>query len=368
MMISEKIYLKPTSVEEAIQLAHEHENSFRFLAGGTDVIVNKFQDNDDPECLIDITGIDELKELSVYERESSEKIGEWYVVHPAFRGWSETNYITLKIGSLITLDGLKEHKIIAENFPMLLEAAHQAASPLLRKTATIGGNILCENRCSFYNQSEWWRTAVGYCLKCDGDVCIATGGKKACFSKFVSDTAPVLISYDAMIEVSSPPAPLQGRWEEYQAPGPLSRGEGEGIQTSLIPLESIYTGDGIQPRNLSKTGLIKNIQLPLNRNFKSVFKKLRPREAVDFTSLTTVVTVDGKGKLKIVIGGVDPKPVVVEGLWTNEKKGEFIRSAVKKCRVVDNDFYSRTYRKEMITVFLEQSFEELDKMINNNSH
>ena len=64
-MIAEKTYLKPTTVEEAIQLAHEHENSFRFLAGGTDVIVNKFQDNDDAECLIDITGIEELQQVAV---------------------------------------------------------------------------------------------------------------------------------------------------------------------------------------------------------------------------------------------------------------------------------------------------------------
>ena len=32
-----------------------------------------------------------------------------------------------------------------------------------------------------------------------------------------------------------------------------------------------------------------------------------------------------------------------------------------QARIIDNDPYPRLYRKEMITVFLERSFEELDK-------
>lgn len=307
-MIAEKKYFKTNTVEEAVTIAKANSN-FCFLAGGTDVLVNKFQGTEEATCLIDITGIEELKSVT-----------------------SEGNF--LKIGSLIKLDDLKKHETIAKNCPALLEAAHQAASPMLRKTATIGGNILCENRCSFFNQSEFWREAVGYCLKCEGDVCIATGGTKACFSKFVSDTAPVLISMDAQLEIT------------------------DETGTKLIPLESIYTGDGINPRSLSKTAIIKNIILPLDRNFKTAFRKLRPREAVDFTSLTTAVTIDHTGTVKIVLGGVDPKPIIVSGN-VNDDKEKLIKEAIKKSRIVDNDYYSRSYRKEMIPVFLKQSFDEL---------
>jgi len=308
-MIAEKKYIKTNTVEEAVTAAKANGDNFCFLAGGTDVLVNKFQGKEEATCLIDITGIEELKSVT-----------------------TEGNF--LKIGSLIKLDDLKKHDVIAKNFPALLEAAHQAASPMLRKTATIGGNILCENRCSFFNQSEFWREAVGYCLKCEGDVCIATGGTKACFSKFVSDTAPVLISMDAQLEII------------------------DEAGTQLIPLESIYTGDGINPRSLSKTAIIKNIILPLDRSFKTAFRKLRPREAVDFTSLTTAVTIDNSGTIKIVLGGVDPKPVVITGS-VKDDKDKLIKEAIKKSRIVDNDYYSRSYRKEMIPVFLNQSFEEL---------
>lgn len=309
-MIAEKIYLKPKTVEEAISFAKGHENNFRYLAGGTDVIVNKFQGNDEAECLIDISEISELKQVI-------------------------KNGKHIKIGSLVRLDDLKNQDEIKNKFPTLIQAAHEVASPLIRKTATLGGNILCENRCVFYNQSEWWRKTVGYCLKCDGDICIATGGTKACYSKFVSDTAPVLIALDAFVET-------------------MDKNGGY-----VIRLEDIFTGNGLQPRQLAKTGIIKFIHLPISHQYFCVFKKLRPREAVDFTSLTTAVSISDRGKIRIVVGGVDPKPILIEGTMA-DKKEELIKAAAKKCRVVDNDYYTRTYRKEMISVFLNEAFEEIE--------
>ncbi len=312
-MIAEKTYHKVISAEDAIATAVENFTDFKYLAGGTDVIVNKFQGNAETNCLIDLTGIEELKQVAI-----------------------EGN--VLRIGSLVKLDDLKKHQIITDSFPVLLTAAHEVASPMLRKTATIGGNILCENRCSFYNQSEWWREAVGYCLKCDGDICIATGGKKACFSKFVSDTAPVLICCDAQIEIA----------------------DKDGI--SVLKLEDIYTGDGVNPVKLSKTALLKAILLPLTNQYQCVFKKLRPREGVDFSSLTTAVSKDKTGRIKIALGGVDPKPVVAEG-DSIAMKDELITRVFKKARVIDNDVYTRPYRREMIKVFLERSFTELNKQL-----
>lgn len=308
-MIAHKTYLKPGSIDEAVLAAHNHKNDFKYLAGGTDVLVNKYQGNEESACLIDISGIDELKTVSAGGKH-------------------------LKIGSLVRLDSLNKYEAITANFPALIKAATEVASPMLRKMATIGGNILCENRCSFYNQSEWWREAVGYCLKCDGDICIATGGTKACFSKFVSDTAPVLISLGAEIELT----------------------DKDGVTTKK--LETIYTGDGILPRNIPRTSILKSIILPLEHRYIVVFKKLRPRQAVDFTSLTTAVSLSDNGNIRIVVGGMDPKPIVIDSHKDTDKES-LIKSALKKSRTVDNDYYSREYRREMLRLFLEQSFEEL---------
>lgn len=309
-MVTENTYLIPTTIKEAMVMAKANPGSFKYLAGGTDIMVNKFQGNEDSPCIIDISKINELKGVS--------KEGDY-----------------LRIGALEILEELKFKKEIKEEFPLLIKAALSVGAPLLRKTGTIGGNVLCENRCLFYNQSEWWRKSVGYCLKCEGDVCIATKGKKVCYSELVSDTAPALIAMDALIELV------------------------DIDKTSRVKLESIYTGDGVTPRNLSETAILSAILLPLNREFKTDFYKLRERESLEFTSLTSAVAVDNKGSLKIVLSGIDPKPVVVKGT-VGDNKNELIKKAIKKARAIENDMYSRKYRREMIGVYLNRSFKTLN--------
>lgn len=308
-MTAEKKYLQPHSIREALAMTEGLENDFRYLAGGTDVMVNRFQGNESSSCLIDLSRINELKQVT--------KAGEY-----------------LAIGSLVRLSDLKNYTEISDQFPVLIEAADAVGSPLIRRSATIGGNILCENRCIFYNQSEWWRDAVGFCLKCEGNICIATGSKKHCYSEFVSDTAPALISMDAFIEIIDK--------------------DGE----RKIRLEDIYTGEGVRPRNLDRNAVIKSILLPVNQGFRSVFNKLRQRESMEFTSLTTVVTVNKNEKLKIVLGGVDPRPVVLDGN-SNSDREELIKQALKKSRAIDNEMFSRNYRREMIRVYLGRSFDKL---------
>ncbi len=308
-MVSEKQYTKPATIEEAIKIVSENPTTCKFIAGGTDVMVNKYQGNDTTSHYIDITSIEELKGIRRDEK-------------------------FLYIGALTRLSELKKSKDIQDEFPVLIEAAHAVGSPLIRKTATIGGNVLCENRCIYYNQSEWWREAVGYCLKCNGNICIASGGKKACFSEFVSDTAPALIAMNAKVRLIEP--------------------EGERI----IALEELFSGDGVKPKTINNTTIVKEIILPLGQNFRCAFKKLRLRETLEFTSLTTTVSINKENKIRIVLAGVDPKPVLVEA-QLNDDKSEMIKKAVKGGRAVENDMFSRTYRRDMIPVFLNESFEKL---------
>lgn len=308
-MTKEQLYLLPTTIEEAVQMATSNAGNFKYLAGGTDVMPNRFQGNESSGCLIDLSKLKELKGV--------QKEGDY-----------------LRIGALEPLANLAKYDAIQNEFGALIEAADAVGSPLIRKTATLGGNILCENRCLYYNQAEWWRDAIGLCLKCEGDICIASGGKNQCFSELVSDTAPALISMDAELLIVE------------------SNGE------RRTKLEDIYTGDGVFPKNLSPTAIVVAILLPLNRKFKISFRKLRHRKSLEFTSLTSAVSLDATGKIKIALAGVDPKPVVVEGK-IGDDKAALIKKATKSARSVDNDMYSRKYRRNMIDVFLNKSFEEL---------
>jgi 4-hydroxybenzoyl-CoA reductase subunit beta len=309
-MIAEQTYLIPKTLKEALVHAGEHTGNFVYLAGGTDVMANRFHDHENSGCLIDISKIPELKEVKQ----------------------TETH---LRIGALVKLDDLQNIDIIKTKFPVMLEAAYAVGSPVIRKSATIGGNLLCENRCIYYNQSEWWRESAGFCLKCGGDICIATQGKKACFSEIVSDMAPLLISIDAEIDL-------------FDVGG-----------SKTIKLEDLYTGDGVKPRNIAETAIISGILVPLTREFRVVFKKLRERQSLEFTSLTTAVAVDDTGKLKIAMGGVDPKVVVVEGTIEDDKEA-LIAKCIKGARAVNNDMFTRDYRREMIKVYLTNSFKELN--------
>lgn len=308
-MTKEKYYM-PGSVREALEIAQANERACRFLAGGTDVLVNKFQATDQATCLVDISQLEELKQV-----EKKDKY--------------------LSVGSLVTLADLKGIELIKAEFPLLIESAEQIASPVIRNSATLGGNILCGNRCTFFNQSEWWRKAAGYCLKCNGSVCIATNGTKNCFSKFSSDMAIALISLDACAEIL------------------------DGSAGYTVKLEEIYTRDGINPHKIQSTSLIRSILLPLGMSTRSVYKKLRPRRSLEFSSLNSAVTVNKYNKVKVALGGIDPGPVVAEGLLPFDKE-EFIRKTIKKARTVDNDVYTREYRKEMALRFLSESFHRLE--------
>jgi 4-hydroxybenzoyl-CoA reductase subunit beta len=312
MLTTEKIFIQPKTVEDALEAAYNHIENFKYVAGGTDVFVNKYQGNETSGCLIDITGISELRAVTISDSH-------------------------LKIGALVKLKNLSKHEIIRNEFPALIEAANSIGSPHIRQSATIGGNILCENRCIYYNQSDWWRESVGYCLKCEGDICIATGSTRKCYSELVSDTAPALISMNAQIEIT----------------------DKEGI--TLKKLEDIYSGDGVNPRNLSNTSLVTGIILPLNKNFKVVFRKLRRRESLDFTSLTSSVSADSSGNIRVVLSGVDPGPVIVEGAH-GTGIDKFIKEALKKARSIDNEMLSRTYRREMIKNYITDSINELQNI------
>lgn len=307
-MIHANTFRRPRTIEEAINASALHNGPGRYLAGGTDMLPSLYQSGEDV-MLIDISGIPALKSVG-----------------------SDATH--LRIGALVTLHEIVSNAGIRERFPALAEAAASIATPVVRRTATVGGNLLCENRCIFYNQSEWWRDAIGRCLKCGGDICIASGGKKACFSELVSDLAPCLIALGAEVTVHGP------------------KGE------RTLPLQELYTGDGVKPTILETGDLLTTVHVPIGEGRRTLFRKLRQRATMEFTSLTTAVSVNAQGGITIVLGGVDPRPVVVRGN-TQDDRAALVKKALKGARAVENDMLSRNYRRDMILTFLNESLEQL---------
>ena len=134
-------YSSPRTIPEAISLV-QNKPSFAFIAGGTDLMVRRSMGLDAAEHLVDISRIRELHGIVMKAD-------------------------TVSIGATTTLAELATSPIILSHLTALAQAALSIASPPIRNSATVAGNLMCENRCIYYDQSEFWQTAAGGCQNSD---------------------------------------------------------------------------------------------------------------------------------------------------------------------------------------------------------
>jgi CO/xanthine dehydrogenase FAD-binding subunit len=141
------------------------------VAGGTDLIPRLNQKIESRETLC---CLDNLKELRGIERNDDGSI---------------------VVGALVRLVELSKSPFLLK-YTALVKAAGKVASPQIRNQATIGGNILQENRCMYFNQAVPW-SEINLCYRRGGDKCFQYKNSMECMALFQSDIAPVLISYGA---------------------------------------------------------------------------------------------------------------------------------------------------------------------------
>ena len=121
--------LRPDSVDTAVALMSEAGNG-RYLAGGTDLLVNARRGIEMPETLVGLDAIPELNEITKQNR-------------------------GVRIGAAVTLEALAGDAGTERAFPAVAQAAAAVAGPTHRAYGTVGGNLCLDTRCLFYNQSEW---------------------------------------------------------------------------------------------------------------------------------------------------------------------------------------------------------------------
>ncbi len=68
------------------------------------------------------------------------------------------------------------------SFPALTTAAGLVSSPQLRNAGTLGGNLCLDTRCNYYDQSHFWRKAIGFCMKMDGNIRLVAPGGDRCWA------------------------------------------------------------------------------------------------------------------------------------------------------------------------------------------
>ena len=257
---------QPGTVKEAIAACLKHPGS-RFVAGGTDLLVNMRRGISSPDLLVDLSGIDELTEIK-----------------------SDGRGVT--IGAGVTIATLAHNTAIASQYRALTQAAAAIAGPGHRVMATVGGNLCLDTRCIYYNQSEWWRSANAYCLKNRGDVCHVAPQGQRCHAAFSGDLAPALLVLGAEIDI----ADAQGQ--------------------RRISLSELYVEDGKAHLTLAAGELIVAVHLPAAPH-ASAYEKVRVRGAIDFPLAGVAVALAASGttigSLRIALTGTNSRPFLLAG-------------------------------------------------------
>ena len=265
----EFILHRPETAAEAVELKAADKTS-RYLAGGTDMIVNVRRGIEAPETMIDLTAISEITTIAA----DAEGV---------------------RIGAGVKLADLAANETVRRDYPAIAQAAASVAGPTHRAYGTIGGNLCLDTRCLFYNQSQWWRESNNFCLKHKGEVCHVAPGGKRCFAAFSGDVAPAMMIYDAEVDLEGP----------------------NGART--IPLAHLYRNDGMDHLTLEQDELLVSIRLPAPEDgVVSAYEKSRIRGSIDFPLAGCAVRLKSDGgmvaDLRIALTAVNPYPQMVSGL------------------------------------------------------
>jgi 4-hydroxybenzoyl-CoA reductase subunit beta len=240
-------YHKPRTLEEALSILSALGPKAQIIAGGTDVLPNMKQGLFEPEHVVSVRGIAELRGISIQPDPSGER---------------------LVIGAGMRLAEIADSILVQRGAPALAQAAGLVGGPHHRAMGTLGGNICLDTRCRYYNQTYFWRKALGFCLKKDGTVCHVVKGGAKCVAAASNDSAPALIALDGEISLLS------------------NRGE------RRVPAGDFYTADGIKNTVIEPGEIVVRTAIPIVQGRKSAFEKLRRRGAIDFPLLSIAVRLD----------------------------------------------------------------------------
>jgi carbon-monoxide dehydrogenase medium subunit len=174
-------YEAPSSLGDAIALLARASGTSRILAGGTDVIVQMETDLIEPELVVDIKRIPELRQIALE--------------NGAFR-----------VGAAVTGMELTDHRAFCEAWPGVADGVKLIGSMQIKGRATMGGNL--------------------------------------CNASPAADSVPALIAAGAIVRVAGPSGTRDVAVEDIPTgPGKTSLAKGEIIVSFLFPPRPARSGD-----------------------------------------------------------------------------------------------------------------------------
>ncbi len=273
--------LFPRTVEEALSMLEKHNGSARVIAGGTDVIIKLKRRSVTEKYIIDLKAI---AALNFIEKDSQ----------------------GLRIGAVTNLSDILESPLVRELYPILTDALSVLASPQIRNTATMVGNL--------------------------------------CNAVPSADSAPPLIALQAKLKVVN------------------------GTEERAVPVEDFFTGPG--QTVLARGELVTEIMIPAPEvPGAGAYLKQQLREEMDLAMVGVGVylTFDTKKTIckeaRIALGAVAPIPMrarkaedVLKGKVLDSDLIEAAaRIASEESKPIDDIRSSAEYRKHIVEVLTKRA-------------
>ncbi|MDQ2971044.1 MAG: FAD binding domain-containing protein [Acidobacteriota bacterium] len=315
-------YLRPATVADAVAMKADAGPESSFVAGGTDLYPNMKRRQQTPSAVIGLGRLEELQGVAF--------VGEGAVM-----------------GAGVLLSDLESDPRLRAAWPGLVHAIAEISTPLLRNMGTIGGNLLLDTRCNYYDQNFEWRQAIDFCMKKDGEICWVAPGSPRCLAVQSADSVPILIALGARARL-------------------LSR-EGE----REIAVEDLYRNDGIHYLTKRPDELLTAIVVPVRKGWRGSYRKLRRRGSFDFPVLSVGAALSQEaGRItdaRLVLGGVASAPVrltaaeeLLRGRALDEDAiAEAAEASAGPSRPMDNTDFSFLWRKQMTKRFVAAALREL---------
>ncbi|GGH34250.1 carbon-monoxide dehydrogenase medium subunit [Cribrihabitans marinus] len=175
-------YHSPASFDEASALAAQAQGVTRFLAGGTDVLVQLRSDLVTPDTLIDVKRIAGARDIT---RNAD---GSW------------------TLGVAVSGAEMREHAELGRDWPGLVEAMDLIGSTQVQGRATLAGNL--------------------------------------CNASPAADSVPAMVAAGVRVTITGPDGTRQAAAEEIPtAPGKTSLGKGELVSALHVPARGDRGGD-----------------------------------------------------------------------------------------------------------------------------
>jgi len=280
-------YAQPKTIDEIF--LHLDSDGTKIKAGGIDLLDLMKEGLFEPKRLVNISNVEELNFVK------------------------ENNDGSISIGPSIKLSDLSENEIVKKYFPSLSAATGLIASPQIRNSATLGGNLCQRPRCWYFRSNEF------NCSRKCGEDCFALfgenkyhailGNDSGCAIVHPSATAVVLTALNASVNISD----RKNNWSVN-------------LEEFYIKPEKDITKETI----LSDNELIIEVLIPEeSKGLKNHYVKLKEKESFDWPLADVAVALNMKGNFckgcKVVLGSAAPIPWI-----SKEAKSVLIGSKITK--------------------------------------